>query len=498
MKDNPLFTLIQSLTKAEKIYFRKQAATFVGKQSAYLELFDAIADQKEYDENALRQQFKGKPFLKQLAVLKNYLYEALLDSLVRFRAKDDTEIQLYQTKQAVAVLMEKKMLKPALRLLKKAIDKAEKEERFIIATNLLTLQHKLLVNMQNDDLESQQKTWIQTDDYVAKFQNVQAFQRLHASVLHWLKKDRHARSPQTAAELDKLIQSPLLQDINQANSFWAKMFFFSTHDAYLKAKGNFEQSIHYARASIEAFEANPEMQKIDPQNNLGVIVNFLNAAYYTNNIDLLLEGIQKLKEITFSDFKLENLRRSRYVVFSFSYMKIANDFSQFDTLCKEAVYLIEQHKPEIVATEKRLICYNALHNSIRLGRYTDALDWRLRMAELTKSQVQSDFQRFERLLEILIHYALGNEELVLALCQNAARQLSPLSGYEALVLSLFRHLPKLPYRERDTAMAQHLGQLEQLFTENATEKKALEYFDIMLWIKARLKNKPMVELTMDN
>lgn len=482
--EDTLYQLIQSMTKAEKSYFRKQSRAFSEKDTAYLELFDALVSLKKYDEKALRAALSGKRFLKQLPVMKHYLYEELLDSLVRFRAKDDTEIQLYQTRQAIAVLMQKKLPIPAERLLKKALKKAVEEERFLIVLHLLGLQNKLYVNFKNESWQAQKKTWEDMDRYLNKFQNLQIYQRLHASVLRFLKRERIARSASDKEELEQLIQNPYLQDIGLAESFWALVFREATFDAYHKAQGDFEGAFRHVQMLLNRYEEQPHWQKIDVQNYMGVIINYLNTAYYTQKTELLLEGISKLQKLNFKDFKLEMLREMRSMVLHFSYMKLSGDFSEFKNLCSVADGYVAKNQSKLPTGEKRLLYYNILHNALRIGDIDAAFDRRLQLAQLPRTQTQSDFQRFERLLEILIHYEKGNEELVLSLCQNIKRQLSE-SGYESLFVQMFQKIVKTPLLERKTLWTDWIGEWKKLFEHQPEEVKALEYFDVMLWLQAK-------------
>ena len=55
-KTDPLFALIQSMSKAEKIFFKKQAATSGPKDQAHVKLFDAMEKLADYDE----EKFQGQ------------------------------------------------------------------------------------------------------------------------------------------------------------------------------------------------------------------------------------------------------------------------------------------------------------------------------------------------------------------------------------------------------------------------------------------------------
>src|SRR5688572_25646962 len=93
VKKGNLFLLIKSLSKSEKRYFKLFADN--GKSdSNYLQLFEAIDKQEEFDEDAIRKKFKGKAFTAQLHVAKIYLSELILKSLRNFHANDSVNGQV--------------------------------------------------------------------------------------------------------------------------------------------------------------------------------------------------------------------------------------------------------------------------------------------------------------------------------------------------------------------------------------------------------------------
>jgi len=74
-QDNTVRLLIEKMTSAEKRLFKLHASVYEGSKK-YLDLFEAIELQKEYDESSLKRKFKGN-----FPVLKKYLFDRLIDSL---------------------------------------------------------------------------------------------------------------------------------------------------------------------------------------------------------------------------------------------------------------------------------------------------------------------------------------------------------------------------------------------------------------------------------
>ncbi|MBN8702226.1 MAG: hypothetical protein J0M08_04120 [Bacteroidetes bacterium] len=74
-----IHTLIHSLTKGEKRYFKMWVNKEKGKN--YIVLFDAIEKQKEYDEDELKLKLRETGISDNFAVIKNRLYNVIIDSM---------------------------------------------------------------------------------------------------------------------------------------------------------------------------------------------------------------------------------------------------------------------------------------------------------------------------------------------------------------------------------------------------------------------------------
>ena len=83
--DDPLFSLIQSLSAREKSYFRRYSKIHGDNPDRnYLHIYNFLEKQKEFDESKMKAQFSGKQFVKYLSSEKNYLFEQILTSLMNF------------------------------------------------------------------------------------------------------------------------------------------------------------------------------------------------------------------------------------------------------------------------------------------------------------------------------------------------------------------------------------------------------------------------------
>src|SRR5687768_13856793 len=142
VKKGNLFLLIKSLSKSEKRYFRMNA-TMTGRDVNYLQLFDAIESQKEYDEVEIRKNLKGKKFLSQLHVTKIYLTELILKSLKNYHSNTSVHSKLFDLLKDIELLFDKELYDLCHYKIEKAEQLANKYEKLSLLTEIFFWKRKL-------------------------------------------------------------------------------------------------------------------------------------------------------------------------------------------------------------------------------------------------------------------------------------------------------------------------------------------------------------------
>ena len=127
-----LHKLIKSLSQSEKRFFKIYASRHViGEQNNYVPLFDAIASQKQYDEEAIKEKFDGESFMNRFAAVKNYLHQLILKSMRNFHSGSTIDIELKEMLIDIDFLYQKGLYKQCQKLHTKA-------EKLAVATDKKT------------------------------------------------------------------------------------------------------------------------------------------------------------------------------------------------------------------------------------------------------------------------------------------------------------------------------------------------------------------------
>ena len=188
---NDLHSLIKSLNKQEKRYFKLYASRHViGKKNNYVRLFDAIDKQAQYSEEKIKKKFKGEVFTKQLHVTKNYLYNLILSSLRLFHeAKSQDKFPTLI--RNVQLLVDKGLFSQSKKLLNKARKTAIENEQFLNLLEVFHWEHRIVhASKDAQKLQEYIDVGFQEElEAIENYKNYLQFQLLHDQVFqrYWKK-----------------------------------------------------------------------------------------------------------------------------------------------------------------------------------------------------------------------------------------------------------------------------------------------------------------------
>lgn len=117
-----LFNLIHSLTKSEQRYFKLFIKNLGAKSTNYIRLFNAIAQQTEYDENKIKRKFRGEKFATNLSVSKQYLQGSIFKALRNYHSDKTIDDTILDGIRTLKILNNKGLFS----LLRKEIERIEK------------------------------------------------------------------------------------------------------------------------------------------------------------------------------------------------------------------------------------------------------------------------------------------------------------------------------------------------------------------------------------
>ena len=128
--------------------------------------------------------------------------------------------------------------------------------------------------------------------------------------------------------------------------------------------------------------------------------------------------------------------------------------------------------------------------------YNKALDFLNDIIHLKVGHLREDLQCYARLMQLLVHFELGNYELLEYLCNSVQRFLLKMKELNSLpmeTLKFFRKIIKKPFGERDNAFLSFQKQLLKI-SKDPFEKRALIYLDIVTWVDSKINKKSLAQI----
>lgn len=133
---NELFDLIKSLSKSEKRFFKLQSALQSGDKN-YVRLFDTIDRMVEYNEEHVKQVFKGEKFIRHLPSEKNHLYKLILKALRSYYGDTSISSILKQEIKNIEILYNRALFDECNKFLIRAKKLAVQYEKFYYLFELI-------------------------------------------------------------------------------------------------------------------------------------------------------------------------------------------------------------------------------------------------------------------------------------------------------------------------------------------------------------------------
>lgn len=496
-----LFSIIQSLTKSEKAYFKSYAQWKSREDNPlYIKLFNVILRQKKYDEKKIIAQFDVT--LNVFSSLKNHLYSTLLDCLRNFHTGDEAVHKVREFIYHAEILFNKKLFSPCLKALDKALKLAEQSE-------LLTYSLEITQFIQRVKEAERDVKWLENilpgiyhkeEQIIKKIVNLQPFRKGKAgSVIFGFKID-HQENVNTQLSLKDFIDPSVLKNKKQALSFEAIQYQYHLNGLYYYYKNDLKKSLHYYLELKQFIDGNEKMK-------------ISNTAGYNSTIHNILAvgmGVMGFEEVKKHFHLLKNTNRV--------WLKEDGGFMAmyYNNLLRIYIYYYIRDKVLQVTNEIEgwlsknefkadklnisSIIYFLSHIYFFNGDFKRSLYWLNNLINNYSERVENYVYYSAKILVLIVNYELGNLEQIPYLAKSTYRffqKRKQLFSFEKKILHFFsRELPKASGQKKESISSFKELRKELLKEKTSDHKKrrVLQYFDLMSWLDSKIEEKSFIDI----
>jgi len=496
-----LFRLIKSLSGSEKRYFKLFVQNGNGTTNKYLLLFDAIDAQETFDESALKQIIYDKKTLssRKYSELKSYLYELILKALQAYDEKSSVDYQLKSLLLSVRSLYKRSLFDDCYVLLRKAKKLATRYEEFATLLEIQDWEKRIAYAQTDIDFLSSAIDQIEKDESTELdfLQEIVAMRTLFFKLLCHLRTSASLRRGGEREELEKRLQHLLQEEAHYRSHPFVKLqiVYYRTVSLYFYAKGNFEEFFRCGKYVTQLFENKADLLQEDPSEYISTLSNVVVSCILLNRYEDAHVYLQKIKEVRPAtlDDRLK-IHRQYYT----SKFRLSIDTGNFE----EGVQDLEEHFVEIKKFDATLFegsSFYFQHFYIYFGaeRYEDALHYLNLWLNRPRSNERQDLQAIARILQLLIHYEIGNMLLLESIIRSTYRYLKSHNSLFAAERRILAFMQKASKTHVEADLEQPLLRLReelQQLAQQPKEKAMLRLFDIDAWLESKISKQTFAEI----
>lgn len=493
-----LFTLIKSLSKAEKKNFKRYVTrNSSNKNLRTVVLFDLLDKMEQYEEEKVYRRYRELP-RQQLHNIKNLLYYEILASLRVLSDEENITIKLNEQLDYARILYNKGLYQQSLRILEKVKSQALETDQLSHVHQCVAFEKKIeslhITRSFSDRASRLEEEALAID---RRLQTVSRLSDLSLKLYGRYIESGHASSEEEIVALRQFFSEQLPAEGECARGFYERLYYEQCYCWFKFILQDFFRFYRHAQRWVDLFEQHPAMKLEDTPHYIKGLHNLASAHFYLRNFKKHNEVIDTLEQLYQAPF-VQKVQSHKVQVFIYLYTARINKYFMEGTFTeglemvpfleaemKAYKLFIDNHRLLVFYYKIACLYFGSGDNSTALDYLNKILNW--------KTNLRLDLQCYARLLHLIAHYELGNYELMEYLIKSVYRLMAKMNHLSVLEIEVFKFLRKsikLKPGEVDPAFAELLDKLKQ-HQGNPLETRAFAYLDIMSWLESKLQKQPV-------
>lgn len=496
MEKDSLFKLVKSLSPNEKGYFMKYGLGVKenSRQQLQLTLLELLWKTETYDERKIKEAF-GKKNEGDFRHIKFELFHRLLDTLAEYKKGQSVDSQAALLLERSRTLLNKGLHQQSRKFAEKAEELCNREERFDLSIVAITQQKDTFHNyvISAEMFEKMDELHRRETEAADKLRNISQYRSLFEQMrlVESVSLNADYSKDTQRKELERILTSEFLQDFSKALTHESRYLYHICYSIYYGTIKDHQNRLANSRALLQLMENTRRFTAENSSKYRNAINQFLNACLAAKDVtgfDEYLGLLEKhmssisspyMKARTFliiqnqklnKNFATDNAAKNREVIDSF----------------KEELALHEQILPPEIFYA--LYC-NIMITYFYCGDYRAAIPVINKIINEYNPKVNKGIVSIAQCINLLVHYELGNTDLLNYLLKSAKLEKDSKTGYFELTgwitLLLETELNKKE-KQREKELKQLFASLELLLKDEG-EKELMRDFYLDKWLARNYK-----------
>ena len=490
-----LFNLIESLTKSEKRFFKLNSTLQSGEKN-YIKIFDFIEKQKKYDEDELKQYFKGEVFVDHLPSEKNHLYKLILKSLRAFYSEQNVSAQLKQEIKNVEILHKKALYKECAKFVKRAKRIAMQYEKFYYWYELISWERKLLEEAYEEGIFSQDINLLiaEETEVIKKLRNLAEYQILYSRINLIFKSGGFSRNDEERKVVAEIADYHLIKEKNTAISARATSICYYIKGLCAASIRDYSDAIINFRKAKMVIDKNPDIKEDLQSRYISTLTFLLNCFIDQNDFENAQKFLDEIKDLpNQKGYDSIDSKVKIYSSIGVGEIQLYNrkgDFKTAKVLCESVDNRLIAYTKKLTKEKILLLDYNKAYTLFGIGDFKASLKIINKMLNDNEKKLRQDIYSFSRIFNLIIHYELGNFDFVEYEVKSTSRFLGKKEKDYQIEKVFIKYIKKLSKEESNVGKKEIFGafysEIEKLL-HLPNEQVILEYFNIKAWVYSKIK-----------
>ncbi len=493
-----LFQLVKSLEKSEKRHFKLYIRRSSSREDLKIvQLFDAIDKSKDYDEKLILKKLPGieKP---QYANLKAHLYKELLASLRLLKSAESIDLQLHEQLDYARILYNKGLYLQSLKILEKVKDLAKSyhQESFLI--QVISLEKKIeTLHITRSGEGAADRLTAEANDVNEQRTMITSLSNLALQLYQWYVKHGHARNEKEEKGVMLFFRKNLQVDRQKITGFYQRLYLYQSYCWYAFIRQDFLMYYRYSKKWVDLFNNEPMMITVETGHYIKGIHNLLTANFNLRNYKQFDNYLARFERFTFSKVasRHDNFRMQAFVYLTSARINQHLMKGTFDEGLKlvpavekgmdEFSMYIDRHRVLVIQYKTALLYFGN-------GNYEISID-HLQKIINGPVDIRIDLQCYARLLHLMAHFEMGNDDIIESLIRSVFRFMSRMENLTVVEEEIFKFLRNNVYESAEQlkpGLKKFLQRIKQ-FEKNRFETRVFSYLDIISWVESKVDKKPM-------
>lgn len=502
-KQEPVFELIRSMSKAEKRNFKLYATRLSGNQQAkFIALFDCLDGMEEYNEKRILQRCPIKK--EQLPNMKAHLYKQILVSIRLLEVQHSLHMQLHEQLDFARILYNKGLYQQSSKLLDKAADLALQSEQYTVALDFIELQKKIdTQNTTRGMISKSEKLNRLADTLCDRITRISELANIATQLYGLYLQLGYTRTQKDINLIIHVYGQRLSKYENLPEdklSFTERFYLYQAYAWYHYILHNMLLCYKNVRHWITLFDEHPQMKRLmfDAYmrgysrllDSLFLLRSYKRFAQTLNTFEHEIAGIENVGD------------NSRMIALQIHYTHQINKsfyegaFNEGIKIIPEVEAFIQRYQNHLDIHHRMLLYYKIACLYFGNGDYDACTNYLKRIISTRDPLIRRDLQCYARILNLICSYESGSDYNIDYQIRAVYVFLDKMNDLQQVQKEMMHFLKRLNsvYASDLKEAFRKLYETLKPYEHHPYERRTFYYLDVLSWLQSKVEGIPVGEV----